>query len=97
MNIIISNKAHKQIQEIFKFISQDSVYYAEKTKEEIYKKINMLEFMPYIGRKIPEYNRADMREIIYKSYRIMYKILEIKQEIHIQIIHHGKQKFISKI
>ncbi len=93
MNIIITNQAHKQMQEIFEYISRDSSYYAQKTIKEIYLKINILEFMPYIGRKIPEYNMNDMRELIYKSYRIMYKIIENKDEIHILIIHNSKQSF----
>ena len=94
MKIIISDKVHKQIQEIVKYISQDSLYYAKKTKDAIYDKIKILSFMPYIGRKIPEYNRDNMREIIYKSYRIMYEIMDSEQEIHIQNIIHGKQSFI---
>lgn len=91
MKIIISNKVYGQIQEIFKYISQDSLYYAKKTTKEIYEKISILEYMPYIGRKIPEYNREDSREIIYKSYRIMYEVLSDKKEIHIQNIQHGKR------
>lgn len=91
MNIIISNKAHEQIQKIYEYISQDSLYYANKTKNEIYSKIKMLGYMPYIGRKIPEYNRENLREIIYKSYRIMYEVFEKTDEIHIQKILHAKQ------
>ncbi len=30
---------------------------------------------PYSGRKVPEYDRDDLREVIEGSYRIIYRIL----------------------
>ncbi len=38
------------------------------------KKIESLKILPYIGRKIIGINNENIREIIYKSYRIIYKI-----------------------
>jgi plasmid stabilization system protein ParE len=45
-----------------------------KTVNDIIDLANQLEFSPYMGRKIPEFNDVNRRELIYKSYRIMYKI-----------------------
>jgi len=33
-----------------------------------------LRFSPYMGRKVPEYDLVQIREIIYKSYRIIYEV-----------------------
>lgn len=63
----------EDLNQIYNFISQDSVYYAMKTIEEILSKADNLKNLPYIGRKVINDNE-NIREIIYKSYRIIYKI-----------------------
>lgn len=91
--IIISDDADIDIQQIFEYIRINSIYYAIKTKEKIGEKILDLNFLPYMGRKVPEYNQKDIRELIYKSYRIIYQIKE--SCIYIQRIFHSK-RLISK-
>lgn len=95
MKIIISEEAHKDIEEIFKYIAKDSLRYAEETVKNIYKKINDLQKSPYIGRYIPNLVNKECREIIYKSYKIVYTISEFKGEIYIQFIVHSSRNFKS--
>ena len=66
--------ANVDLNEIYNYISNDSVYYSIKTINKIVDLVNYLKFTPYMGRKIPEYNRENERELIYKSYRIIYRI-----------------------
>ena len=74
VNIELKQNAKEDMRQIKEYISRDSIYYANKTIEEIIKRIKNLSLFPYIGRKIPEYNNINLREIIYKSYRILYKV-----------------------
>lgn len=66
-------EAIEDLNQIYNFISQDSVYYAIKTTEDILKRVEILKMQPYIGRKVISYD-DNIREIVYKSYRIIYKI-----------------------
>lgn len=66
-------EAIEDLNQIYNFISQDSVYYAIKTTEDILKRAEILKMQPYIGRKVIS-NDDNIREIVYKSYRIIYKI-----------------------
>ena len=50
-----------------------------------------LKSFPHSGRKIPELNRPKYREIIFKDYRIMYKILD--DEVVILTVRNGRQLF----
>ena len=68
------NEANSDLFQIYSYINQDSIYYSIKTVNEILKLIDYLKVSPYMGRKIPEFNEINKRELIYKSYRIMYKI-----------------------
>ena len=52
----------------------------------------ILDFFPYTGRKIPEINQENFLEIIYKKYRIMYRI-ESVYKISILRIFHSSRNF----
>ena len=73
-NIKLRQDAKNDLKQIYEYISRDSVYYANKTIKEIIEKTKYLSMFQYMGRKIPEYNNINFRELIYKSYRILYKV-----------------------
>lgn len=87
-DIEFKKEAEEDLRQIESYISQDSIYYANKTINDIVNKIEYLFLFPYMGRKIPEYNNPNLREIIYKSYRILYKV---NSKIYIlNIFHHSR-------
>jgi len=94
MKIKISNKARDQIKEISQYIAEDSVYYAKKTANEIYDKIYSLETGINLGRKVPELDDDVIRELLYKSYRIIFEIIENEVSVaNIIQVFHGSRDF----
>lgn len=69
------------------YIEQDSEFYANKTVSEINKRIQNLLLFPEMGKVINE--KQNMRQIIYKSYRILYRFNSNKIYI-LHIIHHSR-------
>ena len=43
---------------------------------------------PEHGREVPEYARPDVREVIVRPYRIVYRLVAA-DEVHILTVHHG--------
>lgn len=82
-------KAQMDLVHIKSYIEQDSVYYANKTIYDIKEKINKLLLFPYIGRRVPEYDINSIRELIYKSYRIIYYVSSNNIYI-LKILHHSQ-------
>ena len=81
--------------QIYNYIYEDSIYYSIKTINNIVEKTDSLEYFPYMGRKIPEHNRENERELIYKTYRIMYRIESNK--IFIRRIWHSARKLPQQL
>ena len=75
--------ANNDLNQIYNYIFKDSVQYSIKTVNDIVDLVNYLKILPYMGRKIPEYDDESKRELIYKSYRIMYKFESNRIVIHI--------------
>lgn len=95
MKVIMSNMARMNIKEIFYYIYNDSPKYAKETTNNIRKIIDRLKYSPYLGRYVPEIDDKRYREIIYKSYRIVYEIFEEINVIHIHFVLHGKRNLKS--
>jgi|LakMenE01Jun11ns_1017448.scaffolds.fasta_scaffold9333925_3 addiction module RelE/StbE family toxin len=91
-----TQKAKKDLKHISDFIAIDSKFFAIITIKEILKKVEILENFPKIGRTIPEINNTIFREIFYKNYRIMYKIVSDNQ-IDILAVVHGARNFDNKL
>ena len=89
MKIIWSPLSIDRVTDIAQYIANDNPPAAEKWIESVFKKVNNLEKFPNIGRIVPETNRKDIREIIFKNYRIIYRIE--KEQISILTVRHGKQ------
>ncbi len=94
VNIEFKPNAKEDMKQIEEYISRDSIYYANKTIEGIIEKTKNLSIFPYMGRKIPEYNNVNLREIIYKSYRILYKV---NSNVYILNIFHHSRDLLNSI
>ena len=87
MRIITEKRAQQELVQIKWYISQDSEFYANKTVNEINKRIDNLLIFPEMGKVINE--KQEIRQIIYKSYKILYRFNSNKVYI-LHIIHHSR-------
>lgn len=87
MKVITKADAKKDLLQIKWYIEQDSKFYANKTVNEINKRIKNLLLFPEMGRVIDK--DENIRQIIYKSYKILYKF-DSKNIYILHIIHHSR-------
>lgn len=59
---------------ICEFIAKDSEYYAALFANRIIGIIETIPDFPLSGRMLPEYEDENIRERIYKNYRVVYRI-----------------------
>ena len=95
MKVVILKTAERDIKEIYQYIARDSTRYAIETTRNIRKYIASLKSSPYLGRYIPEVDDKRYRELIYKSYRIVYTMSLNRNTIYILFVVHGKRNFKS--
>ena len=87
--------ADNNLIQIYNYIHKDSIYYSIKTVNKIVDLVYNLKLMKYMGRKVPEYNEESVRELIYKSYRIIYEVQS--NEIIIHRIWHSARKLPQEL
>ena len=86
MRIIWTEKAEKQLHQIFEYIASDSSLYAHRTVGQIIKQAESISSHPQKGRKVPEYEREDIREVFHHPYRIIY-LLKDQIIVILSVIH----------
>ncbi len=75
------------------FIAKDSLRFAIEFSKRVFEQLEQLKTFPKSGRKVPEYNNEDLRELILGGYRIVYRIFNV-QEIYVLRIIHGSKSLI---
>jgi len=86
MKIIWTETAYDDLKCIKEYIARDSDYYAIRVIEKLISSVEILEGFPELGRKVPETDHDNVREIIVKPYRIIYH-LEGQKIMIVTIIH----------
>ena len=87
--VVWSRRALQDIEAITEYIAQDSSAYAAAVVKSIVTQAKMLERFPRSGRKVPEFDDENIRELLAYSYRIIYRV-EV-DEVLISAVIHGKR------
>ena len=69
-----THEALLRLIEIEDFISQDSADRARKFVDQIIEHAECLSDNPLSGRIVPEISNPDIRELIFRKYRIVYRV-----------------------
>jgi len=84
-----TEKASHNLQAIHDYIAKDSKIYAIRFIKSLVAATKKLEMMPECGRIVPELENYGFREIIYRNYRIVYRIVGVRKDIEILAVVHG--------
>ncbi|MGO8764641.1 MAG: type II toxin-antitoxin system RelE/ParE family toxin [Limisphaerales bacterium] len=87
--IIWSEEARDDLQSIVLYIARDNPAAAESFGYLLMSKVDALAQFPQLGRVVPEENDETVREIIYRPYRVIYKVLANKQIVAVARVWHG--------
>jgi len=91
--VIIAPSAQSDLADIVRYIAQHNSDAAARLGYELITRAESLTQFPEIGRSVPEFHHADLREIICRSYRIIYRLKRDSQQIQIIRFWHGARGF----
>ncbi|HKI00752.1 MAG TPA: type II toxin-antitoxin system RelE/ParE family toxin [Thermoanaerobaculia bacterium] len=89
MKIIWSPLAVAKVRQETQYIARDRSGAAANWAEGIFDAVARLTDLPESGRVVPELGRSDVREITYRSHRVIYRIEE--RSILILTVRHWRQ------
>jgi toxin ParE1/3/4 len=79
-----------QLGAIAEYISVASPVYAEQVVDQLVQRLDQARRFPESGRIVPEFARADVRELIEAPYRVIYRVHP--DAIEVVAVVHGRQQ-----
>ena len=94
MKVHWTDTAEGHLDAIYAYISLDSMEYAMRMVDRITRRSQQIADFPFSGRKVPEYDIDQIREIIEGPYRIIYHIKPDQIDV-VAVIHGARDVFRS--
>lgn len=85
--------AVRDLDRIIEYFRTDSPSYAERLSQGLIEQVRILEQFPKFGRVVPELGNSDLREILYRNYRIVYYLDSDTDGIEVLSIFHSSRQF----
>lgn len=86
MRVLWTDNAIDHLANIYEYIASNSPTYARHMIDRITRRTEQIAEHSLSGRRVPEYDAEDIRELIEKPYRIIYRIKPDQIDI-IAVIH----------
>ncbi|MDZ7936718.1 MAG: type II toxin-antitoxin system RelE/ParE family toxin [Emticicia sp.] len=86
-----SNKVFDDILLIKEHLGHSSEVLGEIFVDKVFEKVELLKTFPRMGKEVTELNRKDIRELIFKQYRIVYRV-KSEDKITILTVQHSSRQ-----
>ena len=90
MRVIWSAKAKTRLREIHNYIAQDSPIRAKQVVDRLTRWSEKLILKPRVDRRVTEYGRDDLREVLDRPFRLIYVVTP--EAIGIVTVKHYRQQ-----
>ncbi len=94
MKLFWTEPAIQDLRDLRDYIAADSDFHAADFIASIITRAERLTTFPMIGRVVPEAQGEDIREILYRSYRIIYRI--VGERVDVLAVVHGSRDLWSQ-
>lgn len=91
VRVVWSPDAVTDLENISEYISLDSMEYATVVVRGIFATAESVSLFPLSGRIVPEFEKKSIREKLYQSYRIIYRIRSSEQIDILRIFHQARE------
>ena len=87
--VFLSGEALSDLERIVAYIAPHNAVAAEQMGNRLLDTALSLNRFPERGRVVPEFQQRDLREIIFRSYRIIYRVKMADSSVEIVRFWHG--------
>lgn len=91
--IVIAPSARADLESIVRYIARHNADAAARVGYELIVRAEALAGFPERGRIVPEFRRPELREVICRSYRVIYRLRQDRGQIEIVRFWHGARGF----
>ena len=94
MKVHWTDTAEGHLDAIYGYIFQDSPEYARRVVDRLTRRSQQIAEFPFSGRRVPEYDVDQIREVIEGSFRIIYHIKA--DQVDVLAVIHGAMDVLGR-
>ena len=94
MKVVWTATAQDHLDAIYAYIAQDSPQYALRMVDRLTRRSQQIADAPFSGRRVPEYDLEQIREMLEGVYRIIYYIKP--DQIDVLAVIHGARNVLKE-
>jgi addiction module RelE/StbE family toxin len=87
MKVYWTERAKRRLKRIHDYIAKEAPLAASQVVARLVQRSIRIAETPYAGREVPEYQREDLREVLERPYRLLYRI-ERDRIVIVTVIHY---------
>ena len=91
--VIIAPSAEADLEDIVRYIARHNPDAAARMGYALIARAEGLAAFPEIGRVVPEFRQPDLREVIHRTFRVIYRVKRPAEVIEIVRFWHGARGF----
>jgi toxin ParE1/3/4 len=76
-----SKRAEADLEDIYQYIAADDPVAAARWVEKLMDRARKVAPLPHSGRVVPEFGVPELREVLVRTYRIVYRIREHEMQV----------------
>lgn len=89
--LVWSPRAIRRATEAALFVAEDDPTAAVEWARDLFDSARPLAQLPELGRVVPEVGRAEVRDLIFRRYRVVYRVAP--RLVEVLTVRHGKRRF----
>lgn len=87
--VAISPSARRDLRDIVRYISLDSPDRGLRFGQLLLRSVKHLATVPNMGRIVPEFEDPQIREIVVRGYRVIYRVDHVRFRVDVARFWHG--------
>lgn len=91
--VLWTPQARTDLRKIHEYVARDSHQYAALVVAKLLAAVRRLHSFPQSGRIVPERNDPLIREIVWRNYRIVYRVVAADSAVHVLTVFRGERMF----
>lgn len=89
MKVYWTRIALRHLRAVHDYIALDSIRHARQVVDRITRRSEQLSTFPLSGAEVPEYGDPTIREVLYRSYRVIYRVRSHQIDV-VAVVHGAK-------
>jgi toxin ParE1/3/4 len=90
--VVWTTRAAADLEAIADYLAESAPGYAELMIRRLLASVDRLETFPLSGRVVPEIGQEDMREVVLRSYRVVYLYDAEEDRVEILTVFHSSRQ-----